>query len=256
MENQTSFRPKSIFPDRMLVLSGSGLKLIAILFMLIDHIAADVLKGVGFANQVLFTVSWPFGIFEEKSYSLYRIMRDAGRIAMPIFVFLLVEGFLHTRSRLKYGRNLFLFALISELPWNFVHTGTLRYSYQNVFFTLFLGYLGMCAAEYFWENRLLQCMSLLLLLAVSVYLHADYGWKGYIFILIMYFLRNERSAQAIIGSCWLHYEWKACFAFLFINLYNGERGFIRGKSGKYFFYAFYPLHLLILGIIRFYVLGK
>ena len=113
MDNQTSFRPKSIFPDRMLVLSGSGLKLIAILFMLIDHIAADVLKGVGFANQVLFTVSWPFGIFEEKSYSLYRIMRDAGRIAMPIFVFLLVEGFLHTRSRLKYGRNLFLFALIS-----------------------------------------------------------------------------------------------------------------------------------------------
>ena len=127
--------------------------------------------------------------------------------------------------------NLLGFALISEIPFNLVHVNRFFWPVQNVFFTLFLGYLGMCAAEYFWENRLLQCLSLLLLLLVSVYLHADYGWKGYIFILIMYFLRNERSAQAIIGSCWLHYEWKACFAFLFINLYNGERGFIRGKSG-------------------------
>ena len=256
MENQKTFMPRSIFPERMQILSGSGLKLIAILLMLVDHIAADVLKVVGWANQVLFTVSFPFGIMQPKSYSLYRIMRDAGRVAMPIFVFLMVEGFLHTRNRLKYGRNLFLFALISEIPWNYVHTGTLRYASQNVFFTLFLGYLGMCAAEYFWENRGLQFLSLLALLAVSFYLKADYGWKGYIFILIMYFLRNERPAQAIVGSCWLHYEWKACFAFLFINLYNGERGFIRGRFGKYFFYAFYPVHLLILGLIRFGMLGK
>ena len=256
MDNQTSFRPKSIFPDRMLVLSGSGLKLIAILFMLIDHIAADVLKGVGFANQVLFTVSWPFGIFEEKSYSLYRIMRDAGRIAMPIFVFLLVEGFLHTRSRLKYGRNLFLFALISELPWNYVHTGNMSYEKQNVYFTLLLGFLGMWVIEYFWENRALQFAGLLALFVVAYFLKADYGWKGYIFCLLMYLLRNERASQAIVGSCWLYYEWKACFAFIPINMYNGKRGFVKSRILKYAFYVFYPAHLLILGLIRFNYLVK
>ena len=178
-------------------------------------------------------------------------MRDAGRIAMPIFVFLLVEGFLPTRSRLKYGRNLFLFALISELPWNFVHTGTLRYSYQNVFFTLFLGYLGMCAAEYFWENRTLQFAGLLALFFVAYFLKADYGWKGFIFCLLMYLLRNERASQAIVGSCWLYYEWKACFSFIPINMYNGKRGYIREKVLKYFFYFFYPVHLAILGYLKY-----
>lgn len=82
------------------------------------------------------------------------------------------------------------------------------------------------------------------------FLKADYGWRGYIFLLIMYYMRNDKPGQAILGSCWLYYEWRASFAFLSINLYNGKRGFIRGKSAKYFFYWFYPVHIIGLVILR------
>ena len=127
---------------------------------------------------------------------------------------------------------------------------TWTYVKQNVFFTLFLGYLGICAFEYFRKTPWMQLLSLLALLLAAVKLNADYGWKGYIFVLLIYLLRNEKAAQAVVGSCWLSYEWKACFAFLSINMYNGERGFIRGKASKYLFYAFYPVHIAVLVIIR------
>ena len=129
-------------------------------------------------------------------------------------------------------------------------TNTLRYERQNVFFTLFLGYLAFCAIEYFKDKRLIQLLCILGLLVVSIFLKADYGWRGYIFLLIMYYMRNDKPGQAILGSCWLYYEWRACFAFLSINLYNGERGFIHGKAAKYFFYWFYPVHIMGLVILR------
>lgn len=214
------------------------------LVMLIDHTGMAILRNYPPANETLF-------VFNARAYSLYQISRDIGRIAFPIFAFLLVEGFIHTHSRRKYGINLLLFACISELPWNYEHTGTFYYEKQNIFFTLFLGYLAYCAIEYFRENQIVQLLCLLSLFVVSYYLDADYGWKGYIFLLIMYWFRNEGTAQAIIGSCWLYFEWKACFAFPLINMYNGERGFIKGKASKYAFYAFYPVHIAILGFLKY-----
>lgn len=235
--------PKSIFPQKCQILSGSAIKTIAMVTMLIDHIGAFLLHNKSFAAKPLFT----------HGPTLYRLSRDIGRIAFPIFVFLLVEGAMHTRSRVKYGRNLLLFALLSEIPWNYVHTGTIRYEKQNVYFTLFLGYLAICCIEKYREQQWLQALCVLALLLVSRYLHADYGWKGYAFILIMYWLRYEKVAQAIGGSCWLAYEWKACFAFIPINMYNGQRGYIKGKW-KYFFYLFYPLHITILYFLRFHMI--
>lgn len=239
----TTYTPDSFLPRQFRILSGSALKMIAILTMLIDHFAFIILTKYPPAMQPLFSLG-------TKGYSLYRICRDIGRVAFPIFCFLLVEGFLHTGNRKKYGRNLFLFACISELPWNFMFSGTWHSEKQNVYFTLFLGYLAFCAIEYFWENKSLQFLSVLALFGASLLLNADYGWKGYVFLLIMYLLRNDRASQAIVGSCWLYYEWKACFAFLSINMYNGKRGFIKGKAAKYFFYVFYPLHITILVILR------
>lgn len=239
----TTSLPASFLPERLRVLSGSVLKLIAIILMLIDHTGVMILYSYPPATVTLFS-------FGGVDYSWYRIFRDIGRAAFPIFCFLLVEGFLHTHDRKKYGRNLFLFACISEIPWNFMFTNTWRYEKQNVFFTLFLGYLAFCALEYFWDNQKMQLVCVLALLAVSVFLKADYGWRGFVFLLIMYWFRNEKTAQAIIGSCWLYYEWKACFAFLSINMYNGERGFVKGKFLKYVFYWFYPVHIVILVILR------
>lgn len=233
----------SFLPERFQILSGSSLKLLAILLMLIDHTALVLFSRWNVAKITLFTLG-------DMNYNLYRLCRDVGRAAFPIFCFLLVEGFLHTGNRFKYGRNLFIFACVSEIPWNFMFTNTWRYEKQNVFFTLFLGYLAFCAIEYFWKNQTLQLLSVAALFAVSYFLKADYGWKGFVFLLIMYWFRMEKTAQAVIGSCWLYYEWKACFAFIGINMYNGERGFIKGKAAKYFFYLFYPLHITILVILR------
>ena len=211
--------PPSIFPARFQVLSGSMLKVIACIAMLIDHTGAIILKLYPPALNTLFYING--------------------------------KGFLHTHDRRKYGRNLLLFALISEIPWNYMFANTWHYAdKQNVFFTLFIGYLAFCALEYFWETPWMQLASLLALLGISIVLHADYGWRGFIFLVLMYLLRNEKVSQAIVGSCWLSYEWKACFAFISINMYNGKRGFIHGKAAKYFFYLFYPLHITILVIIR------
>ena len=241
MSSQTS---TSFMPEKLRILSGSTLKMLAMAIMLIDHTASFLLRHYPPAIAPWFQIG-------STTYSLYRLMRDVGRAAFPIFCFLLVEGFLHTHNRFKYGRNLLIFACISEIPWNFAQNGTLLYpDKQNVFFTLFLGYLAFCLVERFEKNASMQLFCMLLLLAVSYFLKADYGYKGFVFLLIMYWLHQHKSAQAVIGSCWLIYEWKACFAFIPLNMYNEKRGFIQGKWVKYLFYAFYPVHIAILIVIR------
>ena len=153
----------SVFPEKYRILSGSALKMIAVITMLIDHIGAVLLSMYQPAQKILFTL---FG----REYNVYLIFRDIGRAAFPIFCFLLLEGFRHTRSRFRYGRNLLFFALLSEIPWNLMFTNTLRYERQNVFFTLFLGYLAFCAIEYFQTRPSMQLLCILGLLVVSIFL--------------------------------------------------------------------------------------
>ena len=235
--------PPSIFPARFQILSGSALKLLACILMLIDHTGVLILANWKPALRVLFTIG-------STEITWYRIVRDIGRSAFPIFCFLLIEGFLHTRNRRKYGQNLLLFALISEIPWNFVFSNTWHHPTQNVFFTLFLGYLGLCALEALWEKPVLQLSCIVGLFGFSYIFHADYGWHGFLLIMIMYLFRTRRILQALVSTLWMNYEWKMCFSFISINMYNGKRGFIQGKAAKYFFYLFYPLHITILVIIR------
>ena len=225
-----------------LILDGSWLKILAIVSMTIDHVAAIAIWRMPIGITPLFFIG-------SHPVKIYTLMRMIGRLAFPIFSFLLVEGFLHTHSRKRYGLNLFLFALISEIPWNLIHNGALLYPKQNVFFTLFLGYLGICAIEYLKHSRLRQIIALTLLLALSFVLRADYGCSGFAFILVLYILRNNRIPQAIIGSCILPSRWQAGLAFIPLSMYNGKRGFIKGVFAKYFFYLYYPLHLFILYLI-------
>lgn len=146
MSSQTS---TSFMPEKLRILSGSALKMLAMAIMLIDHTASFLLRHYPPAIAPWFQIG-------STTYSLYRVMRDVGRAAFPIFCFLLVEGFLHTHNRFKYGRNLLIFACISEIPWNFAQNGTLLYpDKQNVFFTLFLGYLAFCLVEHF--EKMLPC---------------------------------------------------------------------------------------------------
>lgn len=230
------------------LLSGSGLKAIAIAAMLIDHLAIYYFRFLPDFHKPLFSIG-------HHTVNLLVLMNSIGRLAFPIFAFLLVEGFLHTRNRKRYGINLLLFALISEIPWNLVHSHHWLYPGQNVLFTLLLGFLGLCALEHFSDNRRKQAASLIALLLLSLLLRADYGGTGYTFILFLYVLRKKRLLQAVIGSCMLG-TWIAGFAFIPINMYNGRRGFIKGQYAKYLFYLIYPLHLAIIYLMQCSSLGS
>lgn len=238
----------SLIPQRWKILSGSALKLIALITMLIDHTASILLRS---SKVILLRIG-------SHSLYLYTAMRFVGRLSFPLYAFLLTEGFLHTRNRLRYGLRLFIFAVISEIPWNLEHTGTLRYSNQNVFFTLLLGLIGVCLMDEFIRDearRIRDALLLLALLALSIVLKADYTCRGFGFILLMYLLREAPLFRALTGSCFLSATWKAGLAFVPIAFYNGKRGFIKGKWASLCFYALYPVHMLILYWIRLKTIG-
>lgn len=218
------------------VLNGSHLKLLAILTMLIDHTAVILSGCVPFLRTPVFGTT----------YTVFFLMRKVGRLALPLFCFLLTEGFVHTKSRVKYGCNLLIFALISELPYNLMHGGKLiNWGAQNVFFTLFFGFLALWLLE---SPLRIQYKALILVPCIVFlpYLHADYSRNGVLLIILLYTFRENALLRGILSLPLLSGGVAAWCAFLPITMYNGKRGFITGKVLKYAFYAFYPLHILVL----------
>ena len=207
-------------------LSGSWLKIIAMLSMAIDHLA------------YYYGCNNPY---------LYELMRTFGRIAFPTFAFLLAEGFVHTRNRQKYMVSLFVFALVSEIPWLLLnHDGS-----HNVLFTLLAGILGLHTIENS-GNRWVTTVCITLIGLVTIFADTDYSWKGFGLVLVFYMFRGRPDLQTLFGIP-LMYEYGIIgilMAFSVIWLYNGERGFIRGKAWKYAFYAFYPVHLMLIYYFR------
>lgn len=228
------------------VFSGSVLKLLAILTMLIDHGSLILAQEVEWLGM---TISLP-----GRSVTVYYLLRRIGRLAFPLFCFLLVEGFVHTRSRKRYAAGLLLFALISEVPWNYMVGGRCIYpAKQNVYFTLFLGVVLLCILA--WEasdwKRGLCLVGLYVLVRL---LHVDYGVNGVLLIGLLYVLRVQRLSRTLFAFPMLSGGLAALCAFVPINMYNGERGFIKGKVLKYVFYLFYPLHIIVLLLIKHVVL--
>ena len=207
-------------------LSGSWLKIIAMLSMTIDHLA------------FYYGCNNPY---------LYELMRTFGRIAFPTFAFLLAEGFVHTRNRQKYMVSLFVFALVSEIPWLLLnHDGS-----HNVLFTLLAGILGLHTIENS-GNLWVTTVCITLIGLVTIFADTDYSWKGFGLVLVFYMFRGRPDLQTLFGIP-LMYEYGIIgilMAFSVIWLYNGERGFIRGKAWKYAFYAFYPVHLMLIYYFR------
>jgi len=217
--------------------------------MLIDHIARHILVGQDWATEPWFSV-----MDGRLEMSWFLLLRSIGRMAFPIFAFLIVEGYRHTHDRRGYGQNLMLFALISEIPWNLVHHNSVFWWTQNVFFTLTLGYLAICVYErYKGEVRTLGGY-MLGIAALSLLCRADYGLTGVSFILLLHLSRTNIVLSALLGTAMIG-NWFAGLAFIPIGLYNGERGFVRGRFLKYCFYAFYPLHHLVLWWIKLGIYG-
>lgn len=231
---------KSLLPDRFRILSGSMLKLIAVISMLLDHSALILAPALPILKLALPGSDW----------TLYFILRKLGRLAFPIYCFLIGEGLAHTKDRKGYLLRLLVFAALSEVPFDLmVRNKLFHLGGQNVFFTLLLGALLICIFESA-KPELLKATLMFAVLVAAGLLNVDYGITGTVLIFLIYLLRNHPAAQAIVSYPLLSGGIAAFAAFLPINLYNGKRGFIRGGFLKYCFYIFYPAHMLILLLIR------
>ncbi len=217
------------FVEKIRFFSSFQLKMIAMITMLIDHVGA-----------VLFP-----------QYMVFRII---GRIAFPIYCFLLVEGGIHTKNPLKYSARLLLFALISEIPFDLAFGKSIMdFNHQNVFFTLFLGLVGIIMLKQRGPIRLLG----FLMPFVAEFLKTDYGAYGVLIILLFYVLHEHVALKmSFFGLLtYLNYNGSvqlyACLSIIPMLFYNGKRGY----NIKYAFYVFYPLHLLVLYFIAHYLKG-
>jgi len=241
-------------------ISGSTLKLIAIIAMLIDHIGSALLGRFlwkyGYVEMVWSAnasrmVEW----MEEYGwlYHTYWVMRNIGRIGFPIFCFLLIEGFQKTRDVKKYALRLGTFALLSEVPFDLAFKATvLEFTYQNVYFTLALGLVTMIACDTIGKkswNKWVKLIGYLLSVAagagIAELLRTDYGAKGVLCIMTLYLFHESRVWQVLTGCLAFCWELPALAAFVPIWFYNGQRGL----KLKYVFYLFYPLHLFAIYIV-------
>lgn len=210
-------------------LSGSALKLIAILSMVTGHCAYFLM---------------------EQGTPLYEAMRCFGRIAFPVFAFLIAEGFAHTRNRVRYFLTLCVFAILSELSWHLLNgnDGT-----HNVMFTLALGVITFSIID---SNKLhyhkTLCISFVLVMALlATCLGVDYEWWGILMIVVFHLFKDKSIRLLFVLPLMMHYGLVgALLASIMISFYNGQRGFIKGNIAKYGFYAFYPAHLLLIWLLH------
>lgn len=222
------------------VMSVFCLKIIALITMIIDH----------------------YGAIFEGHVHMYRII---GRIAFPIYCFLLTEGYLHTKDVKKYALRLFIFALISELPFDLAFFEELGFEHQNIFFTLFIGLIAIhvihIASEKSMKQRLaVTALAIIISFAAASLLRVDYKIIGIIYILAFYLTRNLPKHQrffAVAAAMLITnfimsasvLQQYSLISLIFLYFYNKEPG-LSNKLLQLSFYAAYPIHLFIFYLMR------
>ena len=234
------------------------LHILAMAFMLCDHLCATLLPAQEWLTCV-------------------------GRLAFPIFAFMIVEGYFHTSDVRRYLARLLVFAAISEVPFNLIFGSAAVYPYhQNVLWTFFLGLLSIIAIEKgkaFAKEKgkvwISVCISILVVLAgfaAGTVLMVDYYGIGVLMVLVFYFFRGRAwwcyAGQLIcmyllnvvlLGGYYYTFEigghtfevvqqGLAMLALVPIWLYRGRQGY-HAKWFQYLCYGFYPGHLLLLYVI-------
>ena len=236
--------------------SSASLHIIAMVFMLCDHLWGTIISGSDWLTCI-------------------------GRISFPIFAFLLVEGYFHTKNLKRYALRLFLFALISEIPFNLAMGSSIFYPvHQNILWSLLI---SLCLIHWnekakqrnkLWQRIAVCCITVLLGFILGLVTMVDFYHAGILTVLIFYFFRKRTwwgylgqllglwyiNIELLGGFCYeihlwgeiyfLHRQGFALLALIPIWLYQGRQGH-HSKAFQYACYLFYPLHLLILGILKF-----
>ena len=235
-------------------LSAAALHLLAMTFMLMDHLWATLLPAQMWLTHV-------------------------GRLAFPIFAFLAVEGYFHTRSFKRYALRMLLFAVLSEVPFDLMYGGTAFYPvHQNVIWTLLFGLLGIRLMEAArakgrrWLYILICAAVIVLGFALGTLGMVDYYGAGVLTVFVFYFFR-ERRWWCLLGQraalYWLNVavlsgqmypvtlfgreielceQGLALLALVPIWLYRRRQGH-HSKVFQYACYAFYPAHMLVLALL-------
>lgn len=254
-------------------LSGNTVKMIAVITMFVDHFSKIVL---GWLTNNIWGPACDSGQmtleeFHQIDYFVRFDLYAVGTIAFPLFCFLLAEGFYYTKDKKKYCCLMALFAVISEVPFDIgffsdfstkLGTFPFYWPYQNVFFTLLLGLIALWCIERFkcesdkkipkWKSILLQIICTAGIAEAAELIHSDYGGMGVLFIVGFYICRNNRLYQILMFlvlymlTTGNQPALPIAISCLIIAFYNGTRG---KWHMKYFFYAFYPLHITILYLI-------
>ena len=226
------------------ILSQESLKIIACVTMLIDHAGAVFVPSMG-------------------NYSLYYAMRIIGRLAFPIYCFLLAEGVAYTRNPVKYGMRLFVGMLLAEIPFDLALFGEFSWAHQSVMVTLLLGF-GMALVMQKLDRT--KLVPVIVFAFLAELFQTDYGAWG-IFMIALFVMtrdRKDRNNLQLIGMliiCWfmnsaviriagirVPIEIFAMLALAPVFLYSGKKS-TGSKAVQTVFYLFYPVHLLVLYII-------
>lgn len=233
------------------------LKLIACVTMLLDHIGVVVVMG--YFNRAA-------GANRGMLLDLYEILRMIGRLAFPIYCFLLAEGSFYTKNPKHYGFRLLIAALLSEIPYDLAVCGGFTWQHQSVMVTLFLGFLMLEGMKR--SSRLLLRLLLIVPFAyLAQWMNTDYGADG-ILVIALFALTRELPHRAVwhffglwcifspshlmalnwLGKFSVTTQELAVLAAVPIALYNGRKT-TKSKLLQWAFYLFYPAHLVVLYLI-------
>lgn len=211
------------------------IKIIACLTMILDHIKYVYEPSINFITLYL------------------------GRISFPLFAFLATEGYVHTSNLKKYLSRLFIFGLISQIPFMIFRTFVGEWMMLNIMFTLILGLMAIIVFDKI-EKKYLSIPLVCLIIYLGEIFKVDYGWFGVLLIFILYLFKNKKIelVTSYIGIILFYYYLRGnlsidymcsivftIFPIIIILLYNGKEG----KRLKYFYYFFYPVHLAIFSVI-------
>ena len=222
--------------EKLRILDGTSLKLIAMISMVFDHVGDMFFPGA----------LW---------------MRMIGRLAMPLFSFCIAEGYAHTKNKQRYLLRMGVFALVSEIPFDLAFEGRVGLGHQNIMLTFFLAILALMlfdrirgeGKEHAAGKTLLGILCVCAVAVLALVLRADYTLFAVLAVFLFYVLRNRHPLlRCGVGVGFLAltrtvgYYRATGLSLIPLLLYNGKRG----RGLKWLFYAFYPGHLLLLYLLK------
>lgn len=218
-------------------MTSFNLKILACLFMLIDHIGYCIFPNI----------------------TLFRII---GRLSFPLFAFQIAEGYKHTKNKKKYFIRMFIFALVSQLPY-FIFRDISGYSAfsLNIGFTFCLSIIALYFIELARNKNTLLILPAILVCFIAYFFKVDYSWYGIMLVTIFYVFditKNDGFLFTFLCNIFFSLVYILIFnaagiqlygvlALVLLSFYNGKKG----TNIKYFFYAFYPLHLMLISMIKY-----